>query len=82
MPVAARCDRQDLHAEEADRLDRCLRTLTEADVDWQIQAYGHTGHAFTAENIPLDATRTFGFQPDTYRRSWKAMKDFLAEVLS
>jgi dienelactone hydrolase len=58
------------------------KELTEAGVDWQIQAYGHTGHAFTAENIPLDATKTFGFQPDTYRRSWKAMKDFLAEALS
>jgi dienelactone hydrolase len=41
-----------------------------------------TGHAFTAENIPLDETKTFGFQPDTYRRSWKAMTDFLAEALS
>jgi dienelactone hydrolase len=65
-----------------DALAGLAKELTEADVDWQIQAYGHTGHAFTAENIPLDATRTFGFQPDTYRRSWKAMKDFLAEVLS
>jgi dienelactone hydrolase len=56
--------------------------LTGASVDWQIKAYGHTGHAFTAENLPLDETKTFGFQPDTYRRSWKAMTDFLAEALS
>jgi dienelactone hydrolase len=65
-----------------DALMGLAKELTEAGVDWQIQAYGHTGHAFTAENIPLDATKTFGFQPDTYRRSWKAMKDFLAEALS
>jgi dienelactone hydrolase len=56
--------------------------LTKADVDWQIHAYDHTGHAFTANNIPLDETKIFGFQPDTSRRSWKAMTDFLAEVLS
>jgi dienelactone hydrolase len=64
-----------------DTVVRLATELTEAGVDWQIQAYGHTGHAFTAENIPLDATKTFGFQPNTYRRSWKAMTDFLAEVL-
>ena len=65
-----------------DALVGLTKELTEAGVDWQIQAYGHTGHAFTAENIPLDETKTFGFQPDTYRRSWKAMKDFMAEALS
>jgi dienelactone hydrolase len=65
-----------------DALVGLANELTVASVDWQIQAYGHTGHAFTAENIPLDETKTFGFQPDTYRRSWKAMTDFLAEALS
>jgi dienelactone hydrolase len=65
-----------------DALTGLANELTEAGVDWQIQAYGHTGHAFTTENVPLDATKTFGFQPDTYRRSWKAMKDFMAEALS
>ena len=65
-----------------DALMGLAKELTEAGVDWKIQAYGHTGHAFTAENIPLDPTKTFGFQPDTYRRSWKAMKDFLVEALS
>jgi dienelactone hydrolase len=65
-----------------DALVGLAKELTESGVDWQIQAYGHTGHAFTADNIPLDETKTFGFQPDTYRRSWKAMRGFLAEALS
>jgi dienelactone hydrolase len=65
-----------------DTLVGLANELTGAGVDWQIQAYGQTGHAFTAENLPLDETKTFGFQPDTYRRSWKAMTDFLAEALS
>jgi dienelactone hydrolase len=56
--------------------------LTEAGVDWQIHAYGHTGHAFSASNIPLNEAKTFGFQPDTNRRSWKAMTDFLSEAFS
>ncbi|WP_293649225.1 dienelactone hydrolase family protein, partial [Sphingopyxis sp. RIFCSPHIGHO2_12_FULL_65_19] len=54
--------------------------LTAAGVDWQLIAYGHTGHAFTADDVPLDEGKTFGFQPDTNRRSWQAMKDFFAEV--
>jgi dienelactone hydrolase len=65
-----------------DTLVGLANELTGAGVDWQIQAYGQTGHAFTAKNLPLDETKTFGFQPDTYRRSWKAMTDFLAEALS
>jgi len=54
-----------------DTLVGLANELTGAGVDWQIQAYGQTGHAFTAENLPLDETKTFGFQPDTYRRSWR-----------
>jgi len=55
--------------------------LTEAGVDWQLIAYGHTGHAFTANEMPIDEGKTFGFQPDTDRRSWQAMQNFLSEVL-
>lgn len=57
------------------------KELTDAGVDWQLIAYGHTGHAFTADEMPLDPNKTFGFQPDTNRRSWQAMKNFLAEAL-
>jgi len=50
-------------------------------VDWQFISYSRTGHAFTANDTPLNAERSFGFQPDTDRRSWRAMTDFLAEAL-
>jgi dienelactone hydrolase len=56
--------------------------LTAAGVDWQFTSYGHTGHGFTADNMPLNADKSFGFQPETNRRSWKAMTDFLAEVFA
>ncbi len=56
------------------------KELTDAGVDWQLIAYGHTGHAFTADNMPIDDAKTFGFQPDTNRRSWQAMKDFFSEI--
>lgn len=54
--------------------------LTASGVDWQILAFGHTGHAFTANDLPLDEDKTFGFQPDTDRRAWQAMRNFFAEV--
>lgn len=55
------------------------RELTEAGCDWQIHAYGHTGHAFTdhAVNMP---DKGLGYQPDADRRSFRAMADFLAEL--
>jgi len=55
--------------------------LTAADVDWQFTAYSRTGHGFTANGTPLNADRSFGYQPDTDRRSWTAMRAFFNEVL-
>ena len=57
------------------------KELTEADVDWQFISYSRTGHAFTADDMPLNDERTFGFEPEINRRSWKAAMDFLGEVL-
>lgn len=54
--------------------------LTASGADWQIHANGHTGHAFTADNVPMDENKTFGFQPDTDRRSWQSMWNFFAEI--
>lgn len=55
------------------------KELTEAGADWQLHAYGHTGHAFTDESIALRDKGMF-HEPTADRRSWKAMKDFLEEV--
>lgn len=56
------------------------KELTEAGADWQIHAYGHTGHGFTDNAAP--GRPGFGHQPDSDRRSWEAMTDFLAELFS
>ncbi len=56
--------------------------LTASDVDWQFISYSDTGHGFTADNMPMNPEKTFGFQPDSNRRSWKAMTDFLAEAFA
>lgn len=53
--------------------------LTESGADWQIHAYGNTGHAFTDVDVNLPEQK-LAYQPDSDRRSWKAMEDFLAEL--
>jgi dienelactone hydrolase len=54
--------------------------LTAAGADWQIHAYGHACHAFTAKGA---ANRAGGVHYDEKadRRSWQALLNFLAETL-
>lgn len=54
--------------------------LTASKADWQLIAYGDTGHAFTADDVPLNDDHSFGFQPASNDRSWKAMQAMLAET--
>jgi dienelactone hydrolase len=53
--------------------------LSESGADWQIHAYGHTGHAFTDLSANRVAEKMF-YQPDADRRSWNAMTNFLEEL--
>jgi len=55
--------------------------MTEAGVDWQMHAYGHTSHAFTnpQANMPDNGMMYSG---NADRRSWIAMQNFLAEIFA
>ncbi len=55
--------------------------LTLGGADWQIHAYGNTVHAFTN---PQANDPGFGtvYKAEADRRSWQALKNFLAEVLN
>ncbi|MCY1217562.1 Dienelactone hydrolase family protein [compost metagenome] len=57
------------------------KELTEAGADWQLHAYGHARHAFTFEgaNFP---ERGIVYDAAADRRSWAAMRAFLAERLA
>lgn len=48
--------------------------LTAAGADWQLHSYGHAVHAFT------NPAREGMYSPDADRRSWQAMRNFLAEL--
>ncbi|WP_326525806.1 dienelactone hydrolase family protein [Sphingomonas sp.] len=54
--------------------------MTAAGADWQLHAFGDTGHAFTDPSAP--ARPGFGYNPDSDRRSWAAMRDFLGELFA
>ncbi len=55
--------------------------LTERRADWQIVAYGNTGHAFTNPAAASPETGLF-YKESTDRRSWRAMRGFLEEILA
>lgn len=55
------------------------RELTAMGCDWQIHAYGHTGHAFTDKSVNMPE-KALAYSPDADRRSWKATVDFLEEL--
>jgi dienelactone hydrolase len=55
--------------------------MTAAKADWQLHAYGHAMHAFTAEgaNAP---ERGIKYDKNADRRSWAATLGFLKEVFA
>ncbi|MEJ7927813.1 dienelactone hydrolase family protein [Sphingobium sp. AN641] len=53
--------------------------LTRAGCDWQIHAYGGTGHAFTDVTVAMPE-RGMAYDARADRRSWNAMVDFLDEL--
>jgi dienelactone hydrolase len=57
------------------------KELTQKKADWQILAFGHTGHAFTNPNANNHAEGMYYVQR-TNDRSWLAMKLFLTEVFT
>ncbi|MBP7146411.1 MAG: dienelactone hydrolase family protein [Acidobacteria bacterium] len=57
------------------------REMQEAGADWQLVVYGASGHGFTNPAAGSDRASGLFYQPDAERRSWQAMRAFLAEVL-
>ena len=53
--------------------------LTAAGADWELNAYGHAMHAFTVKSANMP-DRGLSYQAAADRRSWAAMRGFLAEA--
>jgi dienelactone hydrolase len=56
--------------------------MRQASVDWQFTSYGGAVHSFTDWNAGSDNSRGAAYQEHADRRSWEAMKAFLAETLT
>ena len=55
--------------------------LTKAGCDWQIHAYGNTGHAFSDQAVNM-LEKGLAYNPDADRRSFRSMRDFLCDLFS
>lgn len=53
--------------------------LTDRQADWQIHAYGHTGHAFTNPKAQQPEEGMF-YQRKSDQRAWQSMTYFFEEV--
>ena len=54
--------------------------LTEGQADWQLLAFGNTGHGFTDPSARDLGIAGVGYQESSDRRSWQAVQDFLREL--
>lgn len=61
-------------------VEKVASELTDANADWQLHAYGHAMHAFTAKHMN-DAAGGKQYDANADRRSWAATVAFLEEVL-
>lgn len=55
------------------------KELDNKGANWQLHAYGDTGHAFT-NKAANDKAGGMAYSADADRRSWRAMQNFLEEV--
>ncbi len=55
--------------------------LTRAGVDWEVDLYANTVHAFTLPEVGTDKSKGVAYNPEADKRSWQRFRDFLAEVL-
>lgn len=70
---------EDPHAPPGEVLE-LTRELTQAGADWQLHAYGHALHAFTAENLN-DPAKGLAYHPKAAARARRSQFTFLAETL-
>ena len=57
------------------------KELTQREADWQILAFGHTGHAFTNPNAN-DSANGMMFNTKSNDRAWISMTRFFEEVFN
>lgn len=59
-------------------ISHLLKQMTDANVDWQMNMYGHTSHAFTNPQAH-DKEGGMNYQPQSSERAWWSMVHFFSE---
>jgi dienelactone hydrolase len=54
--------------------------LTKAGVDWEVDLYSKTVHAFTQVEAGNDNSKGLAYNAEADRRSWQRMRDFFEEI--
>jgi dienelactone hydrolase len=62
-----------------DAMTALAAELTQAKADWQLLAFGHTGHAFTDQSVNMPE-KGLAYSPAADRRSFTALTAFLHEL--
>lgn len=65
-----------------DELKAFMDECRAANLDWQVVQYSGAVHGFTDERSGTDNSKGMAYNANADRRSWQAMKDFLAERLA
>jgi dienelactone hydrolase len=66
----------------ADSIARFQESLRKARADWQMVYFGNAVHAFTNPANGSDNSKGLAYNPLAAQRSWRYMKDFLADIFS
>lgn len=62
-------------------VQRMQSDLSDAEVDWQMNTYGRTVHAFTNPEAH-DHENGRVYNAETSRRAWRSMQDFFQDIFS
>lgn len=54
--------------------------MTQAEVDWQLVAYGDAVHSFTNPEAGNEPSKGVAYNQVADRRSWQDMQQFFAEI--
>lgn len=65
----------------ADEIAAFQKEMNESKADWQMIYYADAVHAFTEPSAGNDNSKGAAYNEKADKRSWRHMKDFLAEVL-
>jgi dienelactone hydrolase len=58
------------------------KEMRDAGIDWQMDIYGGAVHSFTNPDADKHGIKGIAYNEKADKRSWEAMKDFLAEIFS